>query len=326
MRISVVIPCHNGGRFIRQTLLSVQSQSFPAHEIIVVNDASTDDSVEQIERSGVRVHLVHEQFRNLCEARNAGIERATGDWVAYLDADDLWYPEHLKNAAALLQGTDDVAYLGHFDLLMQAGDETHPGRFSWPLTQPSSGLSCNTFADWFFTCEPYGLPSGYVHRLGNVRRHNGFDPHLRRAEDVDMFFRVIHGHTWACNPTATWAYRKGNPQSLSSSTGNMLMQYSLLQSVLKNASMYSSDMTRRFIRRQARQVLSLAFMEGDAEDRRRAWKLAAPHVPVFQMLFWKGMSLWDWPFRSAIHLKRHLHQHFSPIAATTRIMAGSDSA
>jgi glycosyltransferase involved in cell wall biosynthesis len=103
MRISVIMPCHNAGRWIGEALQSTSIQTRPPDEVIVIDDASTDDSVEQIKNSGVAVQLLRTNCRNAAAARNLGIEAATGDWLAFLDADDVWYPQHLERAQQLFQ-------------------------------------------------------------------------------------------------------------------------------------------------------------------------------------------------------------------------------
>ena len=108
---SVIIPCHNAGRWIAQTLRSVAAQTYPAYEVIVIDDASTDDSIVEIGRSGVPVTLLHVAAGNAAAARNAGIEAASGDWIALLDADDVWYPNYLARATKLLSYSDDVALM-----------------------------------------------------------------------------------------------------------------------------------------------------------------------------------------------------------------------
>src|SRR4029077_7504501 len=102
MRISVVIPCHNAGRWIGTALRSVSEQSQQADEIIVIDDGSTDASVFEIEKANVPVKLLRVNFGNAAAYRNAGIDAAPGDWIALLDADDVWYPNHLARAAELL--------------------------------------------------------------------------------------------------------------------------------------------------------------------------------------------------------------------------------
>ena len=66
-----------------------------------MDDGSTDDSVARVRASGVEVRLLHSNGRNAAAARNVAIRKATGDWVALLDADDVWYPNHLERAYRL---------------------------------------------------------------------------------------------------------------------------------------------------------------------------------------------------------------------------------
>src|SRR5262245_2242378 len=122
MRVSVIMPCHNAGRWIARALSSVAAQTYPPHEVIVVNDASTDDSVAEINRSGVPVKLLEANALNAATARNAGIEAASGDWVALLDADDIWYPNHLARAVELLNGGNDIAFMSNHDWIGLSGE------------------------------------------------------------------------------------------------------------------------------------------------------------------------------------------------------------
>jgi glycosyltransferase involved in cell wall biosynthesis len=91
--ISVVIPCYNGARFIRETLESVRAQTRPVLEVIVVDDGSTDDSAAIAESFGPLVRVIRQPNQGESVARNRGIDEAKGDWIAFLDADDLWLPE-----------------------------------------------------------------------------------------------------------------------------------------------------------------------------------------------------------------------------------------
>src|SRR5262249_44950020 len=115
MQTSVITPCHNAGPWIAAALQSVARQTYPAYEIIVINDNSTDNSLAQIERSGVPVKLLQVSARNAAVARNVGIEVAGGEWIAFLDADDIWYPNHLARAVELLSKTKDVAFMSNHD-------------------------------------------------------------------------------------------------------------------------------------------------------------------------------------------------------------------
>ena len=89
-RFSVVIPAYNSAATLARAIESVRAQSWPAHEIIVVDDGSHDDTAEVARQFGPAVRLIQQSNRGVSVARNAGAAAASGDWLAFLDADD-WY-------------------------------------------------------------------------------------------------------------------------------------------------------------------------------------------------------------------------------------------
>jgi glycosyltransferase involved in cell wall biosynthesis len=112
-KISVVIPVYNGEKTIIETIESVQKQSFSYFELIVINDGSTDKSMELIQNvKDQRLKIFSYQNGGLSVARNRGIDRATGEFSAFLDADDLWTPDKLELQVAALQQCPEsgVAY------------------------------------------------------------------------------------------------------------------------------------------------------------------------------------------------------------------------
>ena len=169
MRISVIMPCHNAGRWIAKALRSVSEQTYPAREIIVIDDEFTDNSREEIERSGVPVKLLSVNACNAAVARNTGIEAASGDWIALLDADDVWYRNHLARAAELLSKTNDVAFMSNHDWIgLQDELLPMPEEFRCQLTAPRSGMD----VDQFFHLNENGFHFGHstvLYRLDRVR-------------------------------------------------------------------------------------------------------------------------------------------------------------
>lgn len=93
---SVVIPLYNKEKSIKNTIQSVLGQTFQEFEIVIVNDGSTDNSVKEVEKfDDKRVRLIHQENQGVSAARNRGIEEAQYEWIAFLDADDLWKNENL---------------------------------------------------------------------------------------------------------------------------------------------------------------------------------------------------------------------------------------
>ncbi|PAY16601.1 hypothetical protein CKO51_25840 [Rhodopirellula sp. SM50] len=104
--ISVVIPCYNGSAYLRETLESAIAQTHPVLEVIVVDDGSTDDSADVAESLGAPVRVIRQKNQGESVARNRAIQEAQGEWIALLDADDIWHPEKLE--AQLELATDEV--------------------------------------------------------------------------------------------------------------------------------------------------------------------------------------------------------------------------
>ena len=94
--LSVIIPVYNNEATLARALDSVLSQSYPAHEIIVVDDGSTDGSDEVVSSYGNRIRSLYQPNGGVSAARNHGARTATGDWLAFLDADDWYYPDRLR--------------------------------------------------------------------------------------------------------------------------------------------------------------------------------------------------------------------------------------
>src|SRR6266496_6642484 len=104
--ISVVIPAYNSEEFICEAIRSVNAQSLPVSEIIVVDDGSSDRTAEVAERLGTRV--IRQRHGGISVARNAGIRAAKHEWIAFHDADDLWTPEKIEYQWAAIQHYPDA--------------------------------------------------------------------------------------------------------------------------------------------------------------------------------------------------------------------------
>jgi glycosyltransferase involved in cell wall biosynthesis len=100
--ISVIIPVHNGGAFIAAALRSVLHQTLPADEVIVVDDGSTDGSADIAARFGPPVRVLRQTHQGVAAATNAGIAEVSGEFLAFLDADDLWAENKLAEQSEAL--------------------------------------------------------------------------------------------------------------------------------------------------------------------------------------------------------------------------------
>lgn len=108
---SVIIPVYNGAGMIQRAIQSVLDQSYPAHELIVVDDGSTDSTADEVAVFGDRIRYLYQDNAGVSAARNAGAQAATGEWLAFLDADDWYYPDRLRWHAELIQKDPDLDFL-----------------------------------------------------------------------------------------------------------------------------------------------------------------------------------------------------------------------
>jgi glycosyltransferase involved in cell wall biosynthesis len=122
--VSVVIPVYNGARFLSRAIDSVLAQTYPAVEVVVVDDGSTDDSRALVAGYGDRVVAVHQANGGVAQARNAGILASRGELVAFLDQDDWWRPEKVAAQVRVFQSDAEIGLVhtgvGHYDEQAQA--------------------------------------------------------------------------------------------------------------------------------------------------------------------------------------------------------------
>ncbi|WP_353808033.1 glycosyltransferase family 2 protein [Agromyces sp. SYSU T00194] len=101
-RVSIVVPLYNGAAWIEETLTSIARQTVGDLEVIVVDDGSDDDGRERARSHPVSPRVLEQSHLGVAVARNRGLAEARGDWIAFLDQDDLWHPEHLARALGWL--------------------------------------------------------------------------------------------------------------------------------------------------------------------------------------------------------------------------------
>lgn len=195
--ISVVIPSHNAAAFLPESVASAFRQTRPPLEVLVVDDCSADDSVAVATACGARV-IRQPANGGPGSARNAGMAAAVGEYVAFLDADDYWEPDHLATAAGLLDAhpaaalaSSRVRYLPAAlgDSAARAEPET-PIRALVPLFR--ANLVVQTTA---------------VGRRSALLAAGGYDPALRYAEDYDLWLRLARTAPIVLSHAITARYR-----------------------------------------------------------------------------------------------------------------------
>ena len=187
--VSVIVPCHNGARFLADAIESALAQTHPAIETIVVDDGSVDDTPAILERYAGRVRVLHQQNRGPSAARNAALAVARGEYVAFLDADDCFRPEKIARQAAVLDTHPDVGlvYSGWRFIDEEGRSLPGEGRPRGEGDMLPALLLGNPIH-----------PLAAVVRRALVAEVGGFEESLRGCEEWDLFLRLSRrGMRWA---------------------------------------------------------------------------------------------------------------------------------
>ena len=173
-KISVIVPVFNGGRYLKECLNSISSQTLTPHEIIIIDDDSTDNS-QTIAHEFPAFRYYKQQHAGVAAARNLGIEKSSGDWIAFIDQDDYWCPESLEYR--LLHAFTDPAFqiiIGKQQLFLD-GLGTAP---SWLKPE----LLDRAIDGYLLGCALIQKKLFYEKGM--------FDSNLRFSSDYDWFFRI----------------------------------------------------------------------------------------------------------------------------------------
>ena len=193
-QISVVIPCFNAERYIGAALRSVLAQSLRPAEVIVVDDGSSDGSADLVRNQFPGVTLLCQANQGVAAARNHGVEHASGDWVAFVDADDAWLPGKLAAQCALLQAHPEarMAYTA-WQVWLSTEPEPSPQLLAQLAacaddTERWAGASGWIYPELLLDCVVW--TSTVVAQRSLLRELGGFDPALRIGEDYDLWLRA----------------------------------------------------------------------------------------------------------------------------------------
>ena len=198
--VSVVIAAYNAERFIAQTIASAQAQSFPAAEIIVVADGSTDATAQIAESMGARVF--NENCLGLSAARNKCVRESTQPWIAFLDSDDTWAPEKIELQTRLAAENPELALVTcDYSTFSEMGmlDDSALRKYADGYAVQSKRSSVHSTIidrlDSKFDAAYYFLLASNVMARRDVLAQTGlFDESLDSADDFDCFMRVLAHH------------------------------------------------------------------------------------------------------------------------------------
>ncbi len=195
-KVSVVIPTYNRAEKVRKSVESVLAQSFTDLEVIVVDDGSSDETEQALKRAfGDRIRYHFQPNQGVSVARNKGIEEAKGEWIAFLDSDDMWEKEKLEWQFTALDRFSPQCAACYTDVLFFNHSET---RTMFQLAEQSyrheDAMGVNTEVLRLLV-KPGGAGmvvclSSFLARKDAVRKTGGFDPSLLYSQDSEFMFRL----------------------------------------------------------------------------------------------------------------------------------------
>ena len=182
--ISVVVPTYNYGPFVCEAVKSVLVQTQSLLEIIVVDDGSQDDTAALLEQFGDSIRYVYQENRGLSAARNTGIGEARGEWIAFLDSDDLWHPRKIERISHAISVHPELCAIGS-DMVLFSDKPPDPRQIDGDCMRfRHIGLRSLVYGEHF------SGGSGAVVKKSCFDVVGGFDEKLRAVEDLDMWVRL----------------------------------------------------------------------------------------------------------------------------------------
>lgn len=190
--VSVIIPAYNSARFITECLQSAAGQKgdIPI-EVIVIDDGSSDDTCEKVRAFG-GIRLIEQENAGPSAARNRGVAAATGEFIAFLDSDDLWTEDKLAVQMEIFQCLPEVSMIVGDSRRFNESGSLNDSFFA------EANLDQNFFGDPVLVRDPYlklfrinyALTGGVIIRKDCLKRTGIFDESLHYVEDLDLWFRI----------------------------------------------------------------------------------------------------------------------------------------
>lgn len=221
-KVSIVIPAYQAEKYLRATLESVKAQTYSDFEVIIVNDGSRDGTgnlADEFASKDLRFRHIFQKNQGVSAARNTGYGHSNGEYLAFLDADDIWLPDNLESKVAELDSTPSTG-LVHSDCENIDSNGIPTGEFM-------SGKSGKLLTGLLLRTETQiPGPSSILLRRTVMEATGLFDQNVSTSADYDFFVRVSSRFEIGRIPRVTWYYRK-HPGNMHMNVG--LMEHDMLR-------------------------------------------------------------------------------------------------
>jgi glycosyltransferase involved in cell wall biosynthesis len=210
--VSVIIPCYNQARYLRQAIESTLAQSYSPLEVIIVDDGSTDET-SQVATSFPNITLLQQSNAGLAAARNAGLRKSKGDYVLFLDSDDRLLPNALAAHTKTLSEHQEAAFVyGHCTFISPHGQQL--------FTPQQTGITDNHYRHLLNRCFIW-TPGTVTFRRSIFDVVGEFDTSVSPTADYDMYLRIARQFPVFCQETIVLEYRQ-HPSNMSGNAELML--------------------------------------------------------------------------------------------------------
>ncbi|MEE4659135.1 MAG: glycosyltransferase family A protein [Halieaceae bacterium] len=248
-RVDVIIPCHNCGGFLEQTLASIDGQhgDFEVAEIVIVNDRSSDmPTIELLARLSEdgRIRVIENQGpKGAAAARNTGLRATKADWIIFLDGDDLLTPGSIQQRIAVLDSHPDIGWIGGDITLINAEGEPEAESFFRSRPRPREALQqawvreetviYRRPVEMFIEVCVSGIGASLVRR-DLLERVGGFREHLWQAEDYQLWIRLARIADFAFLPHTVLLYRQHGSNTMATDIPPRLWTIRAFEQLLKD--------------------------------------------------------------------------------------------
>ena len=211
--VTVIIPTFNRAIPVCRAVSSVLDQTFTDFEVIVIDDASTDDTIERLNDFGDRIQVIrHAENKGVSAARNSGIRKAEGRYIALLDSDDYWIPEKLQVQIDFFKKQPDALICQARELWVKNGKRVNPAK---KHLKPSGDI----FIPSLKLC--LVSPSAVMFKKSLLDEVGMFDEDLPVCEDYDLWLRIAYKYPVYLIEQDLLVKEGGAPDQLSSSMPGM---------------------------------------------------------------------------------------------------------
>lgn len=284
-RFSVVIPLYNKGSHIADTLDRVLAQSFTDFEVIVVDDGSTDGGADTARAFGSdRLRVIEQANAGVSAARNRGIDEARGDYIALLDADDMWTPDHLEKLDALIDAYPGRALYSCAHALIRNGTYHYKKQ---PDIEPFVADAAGFFDEYSKSFSLVNSSTACMPR-DLFQKIDGFPVGIAKGEDVFVWIcAVMHGGFAYSKDICTYINQDAENRSINDTSGEIPYYIKYLDSGLRSGIFNESCRREAFKLLKSSIVFNAAFakMRGDFRSYRGYKDLNASNHPTMILYF-----------------------------------------